>query len=145
LKTFEDIIANNERKDSSHSGCVLAGRFGTGYHRFPTETLPLEQLKIDRAFCETYSSTSVVRPLPNHHSLSKEWVVGIAEVSKRGQRKFLDDLGVIIQGFLCSRPRHRGVQLLLCATDGADAAISRKSDWVNLLRIACDRNPMMVD
>jgi diguanylate cyclase (GGDEF)-like protein len=127
LDDVEDIIAKMTRL-KSHGLRFSLDDFGTGYSSLSyLKRLPLEQLKIDRAFVRDLlvdvSGQAIAQTII---SLSKAMGLSvIAEgVETEEQRKFLDDLGCqSYQGFLCSRPLPiEEFQLLLCATDGADAA-----------------------
>ncbi len=122
LDDVEDIIAKMT-KLNSHGLRFSLDDFGTGYSSLSyLKRLPLEQLKIDRAFVKDLladaSGQAIAKAII---SLSK--VLGLSVIAEgvetEEQREFLADLGChSYQGFLFSRPLPIDeFQLLLCASD----------------------------
>ena len=123
LDDVEDIIAKMT-KLKSHGLRFSLDDFGTGYSSLSyLKRLPLEQLKIDRAFVQDLlvdaGGQAIAQAIV---SLSKAMGLSvIAEgVETEEQRKFLADLGChSYQGYLCSRPLPIDeFQLLLATTNG---------------------------
>jgi diguanylate cyclase (GGDEF)-like protein len=123
LDNVEDIIAKMT-KLKSHGLRFSLDDFGTGYSSLSyLKRLPLEQLKIDRAFVQDLlvdaSGQAIAQAI-----ISLSRVMGLSVIAEgvetEEQRELLADLGChSYQGFLFSRPLPiEEFQLLLCATDG---------------------------
>ena len=124
LDDVEDIIAKMT-KLNSHGLRFSLDDFGTGYSSLSyLKRLPLEQLKIDRAFVQDLLVDAGGQAIAQAIiSLSK--VMGLSVIAEgvetNEQRKFLADLGCYsYQGFLVSRPVPIDeFELFLCSTDDA--------------------------
>jgi diguanylate cyclase (GGDEF)-like protein len=122
LDDVEGIIAKMT-KLKSHGLTFSLDDFGTGYSSLSyLKRLPLDQLKIDRAFVQDLlvdaSSGAIAQAI-----ISLSQVMGLSVIAEgvetEEQREFLVDLGChSYQGFLFSRPLPiEEFQLLLIATD----------------------------